>query len=189
MLRVDGISAETKIALQNAALREYGLSNASLLVRNIINEYLRGSDKSVILSKDQADDRVRVVLQLPREVVKALDEKANNRISDRNYYLVSLILKDAGLPQLQGDEIEVLRRSNYELAKIGTNINQIARAFNVLVMSGGGQLPEVSKKLSSLRKEIKEHTNKVLRVLNAGTVIFENKSNGKFVKKRKAKNG
>ncbi|MDG5826950.1 plasmid mobilization relaxosome protein MobC (plasmid) [Xylella fastidiosa subsp. pauca] len=57
-----------------------------------------------------------------------------------------MILAHLGYLQLHGDEIEVLRRSNYELARVGTNLNQVAKAFNTLVkMRGGEKLPEVGK--------------------------------------------
>jgi hypothetical protein len=49
-----------------------------------------------------------------------------------------------------------LCRSNYELAKVGTNLNQVAKAFNTLVkMRGGEKPPEVGKKIASLRREAK----------------------------------
>src|SRR6218665_1474480 len=54
-----------------------------------------------------------------------------------------------------------------KLAKVGTNLNQVAKAFNTLVKMRGGaeKFPEVGKKIASLRREITEHTGKVLRVL------------------------
>jgi hypothetical protein len=47
-------------------------------------------------------------------------------------------------------------------------------------------MPEIGKKLASLRREIKEHTNRVLRALDAGTVIWEVKQ-GRGQKPRKGK--
>jgi hypothetical protein len=76
--------------------------------------------------------------------------------------------------------------SSYELSKVGTNLNQIAKAFNILVNDGKGKTPEIGKKLASLRREIKEHTNRVLRVLDAGTVVWEVKQ-GRGQKPRKGK--
>ncbi|WP_443113080.1 hypothetical protein [Herbaspirillum seropedicae] len=52
---------------------------------------------------------------------------------------------------------------------MGANLNQVAKAFNSLVkMGGGGKLPEVGKKIASLRRDIREHTGKMLRVQEAG---------------------
>src|SRR6218665_3149542 len=73
-----------------------------------------------------------------------------------------------------------------KLAKVGTNLNQVAKAFNTLVkMRGAEKLPEVGKKIASLRREITEHTGKVLRVLEAGTTVWEAKGRGQRQRKRK----
>ncbi|MDR3054705.1 MAG: MobC family plasmid mobilization relaxosome protein [Zoogloeaceae bacterium] len=67
-----------------------------------------------------------------------------------------------------------MRKSNYELSKIGTNLNQVAKAFHLLVKAGErGKMPEIGKKMASLWRDITEHTGKVLRVLNAGTAVWE----------------
>ena len=52
-------------------------------------------------------------------------------------------------------------------------------------MRGGEKLPEVGKKIASLRREITEHTGKVLRVLEAGTTVWEAKGRGQRQRKRK----
>lgn len=186
MLRVDGVPPDTKEQLQEAARHLYGQANASLMVRSLIASHLAKSPKAALpLTPGQVNDTIRVELRLPRAAVERINELAEARFSARNYYLTSLILAHLEQPQLQGDEIEVLRRSNYELAKVGTNLNQIARAFNSLLkMRGGEKMPEVGKKLASLRKEISEHTGKVLRVLNAGTTIWEQKGRGQRRRKR-----
>jgi hypothetical protein len=186
MLKVDGVPPDTKEQLQEAARQLYGQPNASLLVRSLIASHLAKTPATALpLTPDQAEDTVRIELRLPRVAVEKINDLAEGRFSARNYYVTSLILAHLGQPQLQGDEIEVLRRSNYELAKVGTNLNQIARAFNSLVkMRGGEKMPEVGKKLASLRKEITEHTGKVLRVLNAGTTVWEQKGRGQRVRKR-----
>jgi hypothetical protein len=187
MMRIDGIPQETRQRLQEVAQRRFGQANASLLVRHLVTECLAQEDgkaaragsssarptrASVVNLADPTT--VRVELRLPKSVVAALDTLAEQRLSTRNYFIGSLIYRELGQAQLQGDEIETLRRSNYELAKIGTNLNQVARAFNLLVKAGGGgKLPEIGKKMAALRSEIKAHTNKVLRVLEAKTVVWE----------------
>lgn len=192
MLRVDGVSAETLKRLQESALQLYGKPNASLLVRNLIAAHLAKGvptqPPKAELEPADAQQTQRVELRLPRTAVEQLSEIAEARISGRNYYITSILLAHLGQPQLQGDEIEVLRRSNYELTKIGTNLNQIARAFNTLVSMGGdGKMPEIGKKLSSLRNEITEHTKKVLRALKAGTPIWETQGKGRGQRGKKRK--
>jgi len=187
MLRVDGVPPETKKQLQEAARQLYGKPNASLLVRSLIAGHLSKSGATAKpLTAADAGDTVRVELRLPRAALEQVNDLAEGRFSARNYYLTSVILAHLGQPQLHGDEIEVLRRSNYELAKVGTNLNQVAKAFNTLVKMGGGEkLPEVGKKIASLRREITEHTGKVLRVLEAGTTVWEAKGRGQRQRKRK----
>jgi hypothetical protein len=187
-LLIEGVPPETKKALQETARRLYGQPNASLMVRSLIAAHLaKGDPATAPLTAMQAGDTVRVELRLPRVVLEKAAELAEGRVSARNYYLAGIILAHFGNPQLQGDEIEVLRRSNYELSKVGTNLNQVAKAFNTLVMNGsGGKLPEVGKKIASLRREVTEHTGRVLRVLNAGTAVWENTGRGS-VRKGKGK--
>lgn len=187
MLRVDGVPPETKKQLQEAARQLYGKPNASLLVRTLIAGHLSKSGATAQpLTATDAGDTVRVELRLPRAALEQVNDLAEGRFSARNYYLTNVILAHLGQPQLHGDEIEVLRRSNYELAKVGTNLNQVAKAFNALVkMRVGEKLPEVGKKIASLRREITEHTGKVLRVLEAGTTVWEAKGRGQRQRKRK----
>jgi hypothetical protein len=175
LLQIDGVPPETRKALQEAAREKYGQANASMLVRLLIASHL-SKDRAAAarpLSEAEAGDMVRVELRLPRVVVEKINGLAENRLSARNYYLSSIILAHIGQPQLQGDEIETLRRSNYVLSKVGTNLNQIAKAFNILVNGGKGKMPEIGKKMAALRREISEHVGRVLRVLDSGTSIFE----------------
>lgn len=174
MLWVDGVSPEQKEKLQQLALKRFGKANASLMIRHLISESLTDDRGPEVKVSDLAADSARFEMRLPRPVLEAIEHRAEIRLSTRNYYIGTLIYKDLGHAQFLGDEIEILRRSNYELAKVGTNLNQIAKAFNLLVIAGGGgKLPEIGKKIASLRTEIKAHTTKVLRVLEAKTVVLE----------------
>lgn len=174
MLWVDGVSPEQKEQLKAMALKRFGKANASLMVRHAISECLKVEERERIKAGDLVGENVRFEMRLPKPVLAEIENRAEARLSSRNYYIGTLIYRELGQAQFQGDEVEILRRSNYELAKIGTNLNQIARAFNLLVLAGGGgKLPEIGKKIASLRTEIKTHTSKVLRVLESKTVVLE----------------
>ena len=181
VLRVDGVSALTKKRLQESAMALYGADNASLLVRNLIDAHLRIKGKPSIMG-DYVDNKnkSRVVLTLPKNIIQKADNYSGYRLSNKNYYLTGIIMREFEKPQLHGDEIEVLRRSNYEMAKIGTNLNQIAKAMNIIVKTHDGKMPELGKKIAGLRKQILSHTQKVLRVLNAGSVVFDSKGKGQL---------
>lgn len=191
ILRVDGVSADLKKQLQAAALQKFGKASASELVRHLILEHLAKEKKQTSPAMKvtaQSEPSKRLEIRLPVSVYSEITKRADAKFSDRNYYVKSLIYEHIGQPQLHGDEIELLRKSNYEIAKIGSNLNQVAKAFNILVkMGGGGKLPELGKKMASLKKDINEHTHKVLRVLNARTVVFEAKGRGQKQKKTEKK--
>jgi hypothetical protein len=130
---------------------------------------------------------VRIELCLPRAIAERITALADDRLTPRSHDLVSLIMAHVGQPQLQGDEIETLRQSNYELSRIGTNLNQIAKGFNILVNGGTGKMPEIGKKLASLRREITAHTGKVLKALNSETAIWKVKQGRNQTKPKKGK--
>ena len=182
-LKVDGVPPETTALLQEAAMRLYGQPNASKLVRSLIASHL--AKPAIQLNPlDLAGETIRVELRLPKAVVAALDERAEDLFSTRNFYINELIFSHLGQPQFHPREIETLSRSNYEISKIGSNLNQIAKAFNTLVKMQGGEskMPEIGKKIASLRKEIVEHTRKVLRVLETKSVAWEMRGRGQKAK-------
>lgn len=187
ILRVDGFSAEMKEALRVSSKKIFGKENSSELVRKLIIDHLSKNKLSNndSINFDEVEKTKRIELRLPESVVSEIEKRAEARFSDRNYFIKSLIFAELGNSQLQGDEIETLRKSNYELSKIGTNLNQIAKAFNVLIqMKGGDKMPEIGKKIAGFRKEITSHTNKVLKVLESKTKVHETKGRLKRVKKQ-----
>jgi predicted DNA-binding protein len=188
ILRVDGVLPETKQRLQEAAMQRYGRPNASLIVRCLIADRLDKPNKSInTQSIDLKDELTTVEIRLPKSVAVLLGEMAESKFSTRAYYISELIFSHLGKSQLLTDEVEVLRRSNYEIAKIGTNLNQIAKAFNILVQlrNPDTKLPEIGKKISSLRRDLKEHTGKVLKLLEARTVVLDLRGKGRGQKSKK----
>lgn len=186
ILRVDGISLEMKEALKSSSKKIFGKENSSEIVRKLIADHLskgkQFSDESIKFNDEEKTRRIE--LRLPESVINEIEKRAEMRFSDRNYFIKSLIYAELGNPQLQGDEIETLRKSNYEMSKIGTNLNQIAKTFNTLVqMNRGDKMPEIGKKIAALRKEITLHTNKVLKVLESKTKVHETKGRLKRLKK------
>ncbi len=138
VLRVDGVTPSTKKLLQEQALKRFGKPNASLMIRHLVAKHLThaSSDgpKSYATVEQHFDElKVRVELRLPKSVEAELARRAELHLSDRNHYIATLLYSDIGRPQLLGDQIETLRSSNYELAKIGTNLNQMTKALNILV--------------------------------------------------------
>lgn len=73
----------------------------------------------------------RLQLSIPIYDYEYLEKLAKNSHSSIQYYTTVIILEHLySEKRLLGNEIEVLKKSNYELYKIGVNINQIAKANN-----------------------------------------------------------
>jgi len=187
-LWVEGVDPETKEKLKRIAADKYGRANVSRLLKELVEDYANGSDRRSQnpAGVDMASDVERVEVRLPADALRQVEERAEQRLCSRNYYLTSLVYADLAAPQLLGDEIEILRRSNYELAKIGTNLNQVARAFNLLLKARGhDKMPELGKKIASLRSDIKAHTNMVLGVLKTKTVVWDRDLKGAKARRKK----
>ena len=189
-LIVRNIDENTKKLLKQVAQTKYGNSNISALVRNLIANEIEGTEQKK-QAPDLSSKMQRVQISLPTSCVKEVKRIAELRFSSISFYLTTLIYEKLGARQFQTDEVEVLRNSNYALAKIGSNLNQIARAFNtILKMQGAEKLPPVSRDMEKLKKTIEAHTELVLELLNQGTVIRETRgkgSNAAIGKKKKIK--
>ena len=187
MLRVDAVPAETKEQLKTAAKDLFGKPNVSLLVRHLISEHLAKKSAPSNAYVQNVDDFVRLEIKLPKSAVEELERRAESRLSSKTYYLQSVLFEHLGANQMQGDQIEVLRRSNFELSKLGTNLNQIAKALNILLITGDGRRPELGKKIAAIRTDIRKHTSHVLTLLESKTKVWETKKRGGKPKKNKQK--
>jgi Bacterial mobilisation protein (MobC) len=187
MLRVDAVPAETREQLKEAAKDLFGKPNASLMVRHLISEHLAKKQAARNAYTLKTDDFVRLEIKLPKSAVEELERRAEGRLSSKTYYLQSVLFEHLGASQMQGDQIEVLRRSNFELSKLGTNLNQIAKALNILIITGDNRRPELGKKIAAIRTEIKTHTRHVLALLESKTKVWETKKRGGAPKNPKRK--
>jgi predicted DNA binding CopG/RHH family protein len=117
-LRINGIDNALKQELKAAALDHVGNENISQFVRFIIADFLAKNKEIKKPDIDFSSKKIRVELKLPEDCLKEIEQLAELKLSTRNYYLNSIIFQHLGQPQLYGDEIETLRRSNYQVAKI-----------------------------------------------------------------------
>lgn len=182
-LIVRGIGEEAKAELQKIALRKFGKKNISALVRELIAAEIN-ADKKNKVSPDLGSKMRRVQISIPESCLQQIEQIAESRFSTPSFFITTLIYEKLGVKQFQVDEVETLRASNYSLTKIGNNLNQIARAFNTIVLAqGAAKLPPISRDMDKLKGAIKEHTEKVLALLNKGTVIMESRVRGGKSKK------
>lgn len=186
-LIVRGIGEEAKAELQKIALQKFGKKNISALVRELIAAEIDAAGKQKS-SPDLSSKMRRVQISIPESCLQRIEKIAESRFSTPSFFITTLIYEKLGVKQFQVDEVEALRTSNYSLAKIGSNLNQIARVFNSIALAqGAAKLPPISRDMEKLKIIIREHTEKVLGLLNKGTVIMESRVRGGKAKKLKEK--
>jgi hypothetical protein len=198
VLNVDKVPPEVKQALRALAMARYGVPNASMLVRELINKELidRGlvinssiSDNDIIDVSNKniiaAEDTIRVEVRLPSQLNDALIIYSESNFSTRQQVILKAVLNILGKDILLTNSIEVLRESNYGLSKIGNNLNQLAKALNTIAKFGGDKdVPELGKKLAAYRKDISKHIQKVNPVLQNNISLLP-----KIIKKRNKSRG
>ena len=110
-------------------------------------------------------DKKRLQISLLIYDYEYLEKLANNSNSSIQYYTIALILEHLySQKRLLGSEIEVLKKSNYELYKSGVNINQIAKANNA------GDMVELP--INQLYNQIQNHIKVVQDLLKYSTDIY-----------------
>lgn len=107
----------------------------------------------------------RLQLSIPIYDYEYLERLAQNSHSSIQYYTTVIILEHLySQKRLLGNEIEVLKKSNYELYKIGVNVNQIAKANNA------GDMIELP--INQLYNQIQKHIKVVQDLLKSSTGIY-----------------
>lgn len=107
----------------------------------------------------------RVQLSIPIYDFEYLHTLANNSKSSIQYYIIYVLYNHLyNERKLLGNEIEVLKKSNYELYKIGVNVNQIAKANNA------GDKMELP--INMLSNKIDSHVNLVMDILKSNSSIY-----------------
>ncbi|MDD2892564.1 MAG: plasmid mobilization relaxosome protein MobC [Halothiobacillaceae bacterium] len=181
---VRGVNKEARNTLRSLSLARYGKPSASQYVRDLIYERVRQAEKPKS-KPDLSTPMRRIQMSLPEACLEQITELAGEG-STPQLFITSLIYERLGTPQLDSNAVDALRQSNYQLTKIGINVNQIARAFNQLVVAyqGKDKLPPVAREMDKLKGTIKNHTDLVLSVLEQGTFITNTRGKGSGNKKR-----
>jgi Bacterial mobilisation protein (MobC) len=185
-LRIDGVPTEIKTQLRAAALKKFGKANAAMMVRHFITEGLAKTATSTNKEPAQEPDaKIRVQVSVPASMAKAIDERATQRLTSKSVFFQAIVNEHFEKAPLLGDDLSELRKSNYELSKIGINLNQIAKALNSTGYLSKEFITESNKRINSIRPEVRKHINIVLGLLQSKEVIFNTSREGK--KKNKIK--
>lgn len=162
-LLIKGITQEQKDFLYQYAQENLGTRSRTQAVLDLINEKMQSNEtqkKAIFERKKQANGRKRLQLSLLENDYNCLKQVADKTDSSMQHYLIKLLIMDLyGERLLSGEEYEILRKSNYELHKIGVNVNQIAKAINE------GEKRKLQ--IQTLAKHIESHVEIVKKILNA----------------------
>jgi hypothetical protein len=158
-LKVYGLSDTDLEVLRQISQQRYGKANVSLLARDLL---LAESTKDSLESESQIsgnndNGKERRELRLPRRLDDYLARCAKTGKMSVNRYAISILMGYMEQhPTLTDDEVRALYQSNYQLVKIGNNLNQIARKLNA-----GETVSLTSQSIADLVAFIDAHTDKV----------------------------
>lgn len=163
-----GLTLEQKKFLKQYALEKTGKHSVTQGLLALVNEAMNQSSiKAMVFEepKEYLKEKQRVQLSLFRHDYEKLEELAKNTDSSIQHYIKCLIRNNLyGKYELLGYEMEALRKSNYELHRLGVNINQIAKSINA-----GKHVTFDIKRTANF---IKNHTDKVEGILKENLSRF-----------------
>lgn len=112
-----------------------------------------------------AVEKKRIQFSLPVYDYNFLEKLAIQSNSSIQYYIIAVLHSHLyAEKRLLGNEIEALKKSNYELFKLGVNVNQIAKANNA------GDMIELP--INQLYNQIQKHIKVVQDLLKSSTGIY-----------------
>lgn len=160
-LLVKGLTQEQKDFLYEYAQKNFGSRSRTKAIIELINKEMDKEPKDNVTIPEpeiHSKNKKRVQFSIRESDYNNLKKIAIDNDSSIQHYIISLILKDLYAKQLMlGSELELLRKSNYELHKIGVNVNKIAKAINV---GEDRVLP-----INQLREYIEQHVALVQNLL------------------------
>ena len=159
-MRVYGLTIEEKKALQQLATEKFGKPSISCLAKHLlINELAK--NKTITPLKSSEQEKTRHVIRVADSISKKLAELARAEGMTLNRYLVMLIHEHLRKePTLTLNEVTAVQHSNYQLYKLGVNLNQIAKALNSQQSTNLS-----SKQLDDLQVTIDKHFTTVGKLI------------------------
>lgn len=137
---------------------------AAILKQAVSDEIQNGDKKIALLITPNNSKAVHQHLRLREDELKVLDEYSSIMGQTRHQALVGLVRAiTVNEPQFTIGEIEQLDRSNYELHKIGVNLNQIAHRTNTVDFKNFG--PQQASIIMELINSLIDRTDGCLRMI------------------------
>lgn len=161
-MKVYGLSPEHIKELQEIAYEKIGKASVSSLAKQLLLQELNSHPKKTIL-KSHSQESKRLELRITEPFVNQLKERAAEQNMTANRYATLVLYEHITgefIPTV--NEVQALRDSNYQLHKLGVNINQVAKAIN-----SGTATSLTLKELQNISDTIDNHFRKVGTLLQA----------------------
>lgn len=160
MKKIDvyGLTPEEIHELRLIAKERYGKASVSLLAKKLLQAELNHFEP---LHQENNIENKRFNLRLPLKHHIYIAQKATLQHSSLNDVVRDIIAEHiTENPVLSNDDVQALYQSNYQLLRLGRNINQLARQFNAI-------LPQsiTTQQLNEIANFLAQHTEKVGKVL------------------------
>lgn len=165
---VYGLSHSEQQQLAVIARQKLGKKSVSLLAKTLLLNVLDSTNHAQAATVSEQDGKCRLELRLLPQDYQYLQTAAGQQGMSPNALAVSILRYYIDRrPALSNNEITALYQSNYQLLRIGRNLNQIARQLNA-GESGGVTVAEIRQLMSIIDR----HTESVGALLNANAERF-----------------
>lgn len=159
--RLRNINNDDYQSIKDIAIQHTGSSSPSRLARHLILQKLIEQKSAVDFKHDERTNRLEI--RLPDDAIEKLNVEAAEQAMTLNQYIRLLLITHlAKEPVPTTKEVQALRDSNYQLHKLGVNINQVAKAIN-----SGTATSLTLKELQNISDTIDNHFGKVGTLLQA----------------------
>lgn len=162
-MKVYGLSPEHIKNLQKLAYKKIGKKSVSSLAKYLLLQELTNTSNQKQPINNISKESKRLELRLTEHAFTKLCETAVKQNMTINRY-AALILHEhttgEAIPTTK--EVQALRESNYQIYKLGVNINQVAKAINM-----GNATSLTLKELQNLNEAIDKHFGEVGKLLQA----------------------
>ncbi|AVL70636.1 hypothetical protein AAEX37_01079 [Oligella sp. MSHR50489EDL] len=153
-VRIRNVSNDDYIRLQEISRQETGSQSVAALAKKQLFKALQRDDE-ISATKSSPTTRLRVALNYEaKETLQILAKKEGMTI---NNYIAMLCYRHISTkPILTTNEVQAVQQSNYQLYKLGVNLNQIAKSLNM-----GQPTSITSQQIQRLKDDINQHMRKV----------------------------
>ena len=160
---VYGLTEEELTTLRDMAFKQYGRASVSFLAKKLLQTQLEKKEEPEPNIFEKPKGSKRITLRLPDRDRAYLQAAALQNHSSMNDVARDIIQAHIyKTPFLSNNEVQALYQSNYQLLRIGRNLNQIARQLNA-----GESASLTTQHIQELSAFIDKHTEHVGQVLLA----------------------